>query len=137
MGGHVLACDGCGASWPRYNACRDRHCPTCQGANAVRWTGEHLNRLIATHHFHVVGTMPSELRGLCLSNQRLLYDMLFAALSETLLELARNHWGAVPGITAVLHTWTREMTYHPHVHCVVTGGGLSLDGARWVPSPLS
>lgn len=133
LGGHLLVCDSCSASWPRYNACRDRHCPTCQGSTAIRWLAERLDRVVPTHHFHVVVTVPAELHPLCLANQRLLYDMLYAAVSETLLELARDAWDAVPAITAVLHTWTRQMTFHPHIHCIVTGGGLA-DDDRWVAS---
>ena len=133
LGGHLDTCDACGESWASYNACRDRHCPTCQGWLATKWTAERFERWLDTHHFHVVSTVPEELRPVALANRRLVYDLLFAAVSETLLELARDKWDALPAITAVLHTWTRQMTYHPHVHCIVSGGGLSSDDRRWVP----
>jgi len=132
LGGHVDVCDHCGTSWHHYNSCRNRHCPTCQGWQAVKWTAERLERFIDTHHFHVVATVPQELRSVALANQRLVYDLLFQAVSETLLELALDRWDAIPAVTAVLHTWSRTMAYHPHVHCIVSGGGLSTDGRRWV-----
>lgn len=135
LGGHVDVCESCGASWQHYNSCRDRHCPTCQGWLAVKWTAERLERFIDTHHFHIVATVPQELRPVSLANQRLVYDLLFQAVSETLLELALDRWDAVPAVTAVLHTWSRTMAYHPHVHCIVSGGGLSTDGRRWVACP--
>jgi hypothetical protein len=132
LGGHRDVCSACGASWVQYNSCRDRHCPTCQGSRAVMWTAERLERLVPTHHFHVVFTIPEQLRPVALANQKLIYDLLFEAVTDTLLELAKDRWDALPGITSVLHTWTRQMTYHPHVHCIVTGGGLSTDDQRWV-----
>lgn len=132
LGGHLDWCDHCGAEWHHYNSCRDRHCPTCQGQLAVKWMAERLERFVDTHHFHVVATVPEELRPLALANRARVYDLLFAAVSETLLELARDRWDALPAITAVLHTWTRQMTYHPHLHCIVSGGGLSSNGRRWV-----
>jgi hypothetical protein len=96
------------------------------------WTAERLERIVPTHHFHVVFTIPEQLRPVALANQKLVYDLLFEAVTDTLLELAKTRWDALPGITAVLHTWTRQMIYHPHVHCIVTGGGLSTDGSRWI-----
>lgn len=95
---------------------------------------QRLFRFVEAHHFHVVSTVPEELRPLALANRRLVYDLLFSAVAETLLELAADRWNALPAITAVLHTWTRQMSYHPHVHCIVSGGGLSLEGNRWVSS---
>jgi hypothetical protein len=129
----VDVCADCGDRTPSYNSCRNRHCPTCQGGQAVKWIADRIERLVPTHHFHVVFTLPAELRAVALSNPKLVYDLLFSAATDTLLELAASHWEALPGITAVLHTWTRQMTLHPHLHCVVTGGGLALDGTRWVP----
>jgi hypothetical protein len=133
LGGHAAVCEQCGGQWLHYNSCFDRHCPTCQGPLAAVWTSARLERLVPTHHFHVVATCPAELRAVALANPRLVYDLLFAAVSETLLELAADRWEALPAITAVLHTWNRQMGYHPHVHCIVTGGGLSFDRERWVP----
>jgi hypothetical protein len=135
MGGHMDSCDHCGKSWHSYNSCRDRHCPVCQGAQQMRWIEQRLKRLVPTHHFHVVFTLPAELRPVALANRRLVYDILFGAAKETLLELTQTHWEALPGITAVLHTWTRQMMFHPHLHCIVTGGGLALDDDEsWVSS---
>lgn len=132
LGGHVDVCVDCGLRKPSYNSCRNRHCPTCQGGQAVKWIAERIERLVQTHHFHVVFTLPSELRPVALANPKVVYDLLFSAATDTLLELAASKWTAQPGITAVLHTWTRQMELHPHLHCVVTGGGLSEDGRRWI-----
>jgi hypothetical protein len=132
LGGHVDVCKICGDRTPSYNSCRNRHCPTCQGSQAMRWIAERVERLVPTHHFHVVFTLPSELRPVALANPKVVYDLLFSAASDTLLELAASKWKAQPGITAVLHTWERQMGLHPHLHCVITGGGLSEDGRRWV-----
>lgn len=131
LGGHVDECDSCGASWRSFNSCRDRHCPICQGAQQLRWVERRAERLVPAHHFHVVFTVPSELHAISLANRKFVYDLLFQAASDTLLELAGTHWDAIPGITAVLHTWSRQIAYHPHLHCIVTGGGLADDGG-WV-----
>lgn len=132
FGGHLEVCQDCGYAHPSYNSCRDRHCPTCQSNAAKRWLEGRLKRVLPTHYFHVVFTLPEPLRGLALANPKLLYDLLFDTAIETLQELAGTHLGAQLGVTAVLHTWTREMALHPHLHCVVTGGGLALDGSRWI-----
>lgn len=131
LGGHVDLCSHCGKTWKTYNSCRDRHCPTCQGAQQRRWIERRLERVVSTHHFHVVFTLPEALRPVALANRKVVYDLLFQAATDTLLELAETHWEALPGITAVLHTWTREMSYHPHLHCIITGGGLA-DDEGWV-----
>jgi hypothetical protein len=127
LGGRLSFCDHCKTKFTRYYSCRDRHCPTCQGAQQLAWIERRLARVLPTHHFHVVFTLPAELRPLALANRRVVYDLLFAAATDTLLELAATHWHALPGITAVLHTWTRQLELHPHLHCIVTGGGLGLD----------
>lgn len=131
LGGHADVCTHCGKMWKSWNSCRDRHCPVCQGAQQFRWIEARTQRLVPTHHFHVVFTLPEPLRAVALANRRIVYNLLFRAAKDTLLELAQSNWGAMPGITAVLHTWTREMALHPHIHCIVTGGGLTEDGA-WV-----
>jgi len=131
MGGHAHSCDQCGHSWHAYNSCRERHCPICQGRQQRRWIENRERRLVPTHHFHVVFTEPDALRPLNLANRAPLYDLLFHVARNTLLELAADRWDALPGITAVLHTWTRQMLYHPHLHCIVTGGGLA-DDDSWV-----
>jgi hypothetical protein len=135
LGGHVDVCRSCGHEHPAYNSCRNRHCPKCQGLAQERWIGARAARLLPVGHFHVVFTVPSELRPLARHAPRLVYDALFVAASETLLELGKSRLGATLGVTMVLHTWTRELAFHPHVHALVTAGGLSLDGSAWVPRP--
>jgi predicted Zn-ribbon and HTH transcriptional regulator len=135
LGGHLDVCGACGFSRPSYNSCRDRHCPKCQSSQQAMWVEQRRERILPTKHFHVVFTVPSELRPLAHANPQCFYNLLFASVSETLLELARDdkRLGAQPGITAVLHTWTRKLELHPHLHCIVTGGGLDADG-RWKPA---
>ena len=134
LGGHLESCEACGYSHPVYNSCRNRHCPKCQCLAAEKWIAEREARILPTRHFHVVFTLPAQLRALARYRPRLVFDLLFAASAETLQELARdeNHLGAQLGITSVLHTWTRELGLHPHVHCIVSGGGLSVDGTHWI-----
>jgi hypothetical protein len=137
LGGRAEQCLECGSTIYLYNSCRNRHCPRCQWAAQERWIEARQARLLDTHYFHVVLTLPSELRPLALSNPRRIYALLFRSASRTLIELGRDpKWlGADLGVTMVLHTWARNLTLHPHVHCLVTGGGLSLDGNEWVPAP--
>jgi hypothetical protein len=134
LGGHVDACADCGFRRISYNSCRDRHCPKCQATRRAAWLQTRLERLLPVDYFHVVFTLPKQLQPLVLKNQRLLYGLLFRAASQTLLTLAADpkRLGAQPGITAILHTWGQNLRFHPHLHCVVTGGGLSPDGQRWV-----
>ena len=134
LGGHLEACDSCGHQRISYNSCRDRHCPKCQNTARAKWITERLERLLPIPYFHVVFTIPAELNPLALRNKQAVFNILFAAASRTLLTLARDekHLGAQVGFTAVLHTWGQNLLFHPHLHCVVTGGGLSADDARWV-----
>jgi hypothetical protein len=132
LGGHLEVCDDCGFERPAYNSCRNRHCPKCQARAQGAWVDKHVARLLPTHYFHVVFTLPEELRALVHRNRRALFDLLFEAASQTLLQLGRSRLDATLTITAVLHTWTRELHFHPHVHCIVSGGGLSGDEASWV-----
>jgi len=132
LGGHLYVCDHCGHQVPVYNSCRDRHCPTCQALAQARWIAARTERLLPVGHHHVVFTLPAQLRPLARRHQREVFNALFAAASQTLDLLAREVLEARLGVTAVLHTWTRALNFHPHVHCVVTAGGLSLDGTRWV-----
>jgi hypothetical protein len=134
LGGHVDACDRCGFQRVSYNSCRDRHCPKCQAAKRTQWVQQRLARLLPVPYFHVVFTLPEQLKPLALRNRRRVYELLFRAASATLLQLAADpkRLGAQLGLTAVLHTWGRNLLFHPHLHCVVTGGGLSADGDRWV-----
>ncbi len=135
LGGHLDECPGCGHSRPSYNSCRDRHCPKCQGPQRSEWLAGRLERVLPTNHFHVVFTIPDELNPLALRNNKTVFKILFDSASQTLLELARDgkRLGANIGITAVLHTWGQNMLFHPHIHCIVTSGGLSPDGENWIP----
>src|SRR6516165_913332 len=134
LGGHVDACSRCGYTRVSYNSCRDRHCPKCQGVKRAAWLEARLERLLPVEHFHVVFTLPVALHPLVLHHPRRLYDLLFQAASQTLLTLAADHkrLGAQIGLTAILHTWGQNLLFHPHLHCVVTGGGLSPDGSHWI-----
>lgn len=134
LGGHVEVCDSCDHIEVSYNSCRNRHCPKCQWQNQLEWIEQRKARILPTSYYHVVFTLPSELRALALRNRETVYDLLFQCASQSLLELGRDpKWlGARIGVTAVLHTWSRDLSYHPHLHCIVTGGGLTLDGERWV-----
>jgi hypothetical protein len=136
LGGHLDVCDECAYTAPAYNSCRNRHCPKCQGLAQAKWIAEREERILPVRHFHVVFTLPAELRALVRFRREELFGMLFACASQTLIELGREerHLGAQLGLTAVLHTWSRELHFHPHVHCIVTGGGLSQDAERWVDS---
>lgn len=134
IGGHLDTCDSCGHQRISYNSCRDRHCPKCQNTARVEWITERLQRLLPVPYFHVVFTIPGELNPLALRNKKVVFNILFAAASQTLLTIARDdkHLGAQVGFTTVLHTWGQNLLFHPHLHCVVTGGGLSSDSARWI-----
>ena len=136
LGGHIDLCPDCGhETTPSYNSCRNRHCPKCQALDQARWIEARKERILPVPYFHVVFTLPGELKPLALRNRKLIYGLLFTAASQTLLELGRDpkRLGALLGITAVLHTWTRDLRFHPHLHCVVCGG-LALEGDRWVHS---
>jgi hypothetical protein len=134
LGGHVEQCPECGFRRVMYNSCRNRHCPTCQTGARERWLYERKQEVLPVVYYHIVFTVPCELNDLMLRNKRVCYDLLFRAAAETLLELCRDpkHMGGRPGILAILHTWGQTLTDHPHLHCLVTGGGISNDGERWV-----
>jgi hypothetical protein len=134
LGGHVEACDQCGHQRIAYNSCRNRHCPKCQGTAAAQWLDARAEELLPVEYFHVVFTLPESLGPIALQNPRVVYGILFRAASETLMQIAADpkHLGAEIGILAVLHTWGQNLLHHPHVHCVVPGGGLSPDGSRWI-----
>lgn len=136
LGGHVDACTQCGFVRISYNSCRDRHCPKCQATRREQWIEARLERVLPVEHFHVVFTLPDQINPLMLRNRAALYNLLFTAASRTLLELAEDpkRLGAQVGFTAILHTWGQNLLFHPHLHCVVTAGGLSPDGQRWVPT---
>jgi hypothetical protein len=136
LGGHVESCEDCGHRRVAYNSCRNRHCPKCQGAAAREWLAAREADLLPVGYFHVVFTLPAEIADIAFHNKAAVYDLLFKAASETMTSIAADprHLGARIGITAVLHTWGSAMTHHPHIHMIVPGGGISLDGARWVSS---
>jgi hypothetical protein len=141
LGGHVEGCDRCGHQQNAYNSCRNRHCPKCLSTARAAWLEREASYLLPVEYHHVVFTLPAELGDLALSNQKLIYGMLFRAAAETLSELAADphYLGGQPGVLSVLHTWGQNLHYHPHIHCIVTGGGLSCDVSgkvdaepRWV-----
>ena len=134
LGGHVDRCEDCDHLQIAYNSCRNRHCPKCQGAAAQRWLEAREAELLPLAYYHVVFTLPAEIGDIAFQNKAVVYDLLFKAASETLLTIAADpkHLGARIGLTAVLHTWGSALTHHPHVHCIVPGGGLSADGQSWI-----
>lgn len=132
LGGHVDVCRSCGHEHPAYNSCRNRHCPKCQAVRQEEWIAARGERLLPVRHFHVVFTLPAELRALAKAVPHAVFDALFATASATLLDLAASRLGAILGVTMVLHTWTRDLRYHPHVHALVTAGGLARDTGRWI-----
>ena len=134
LGGHVEECDRCGHRVIAYNSCRNRHCPKCQASARAHWLEGQAGHLLPVEYFHLVLTLPDEVGAIALQNPRLVYGLLFGASAQTLLQVAADpaHLGAEIGFLSVLHTWGQTMQLHPHVHCVVPGGGLSADGERWV-----
>ncbi len=136
LGGHIYECDECGETTIAYNSCRNRHCPKCQTYAKELWIYERSKSLLPTHYFHMVFTVPEQLNSLILFNQKELYSILFSSVSETLLELAKDkkYLNADIGFTTVLHTWGQNLMNHPHIHCIVPGGGLSLDKSKWIKS---
>ena len=136
LGGHLDQCTRCGHRAISYNSCRNRHCPKCQTSARERWIAARQRELLPTRYVHVVFTLPRELAPLALQNKKVIYDLLFRASAETLLEVARDprHLGAEIGFFSVLHTWSQKLQLHPHVHCVIPAGGLSLDHTRWMKS---
>ena len=134
LGGHLLCCEDCAQIQIAYNSCRNRHCPKCQGSAARRWLEDRQADLLPVDYYHVVFTLPAPISDIAYQNKAVIYHLLFKAAAETLLTIAADpkRLGARLGITAVLHTWGSALTHHPHLHCIVPGGGLSLDGQRWV-----
>ena len=134
LGGHVERCDNCGHTRVAYNSCRNRHCPKCQGSAAAEWLAAREAELQPVPYFHVVFTLPAAIGATAYQNKVKLYGLLFSAAAETLTKIAADpkHLGAEIGFIAVLHTWGQNLDHHPHIHCIVPGGGISPDGARWV-----
>lgn len=136
LGGHIDECDSCGHTRISYNSCRNRHCPKCQSLAKEKWLEERKKDLLPIGYFHIVFTIPSEFNAIALINPKEVYSLFFKSVSETLRELAKDHkyLGAEIGFTTILHTWGQNLMYHPHIHCIVPGGGLSLDNTRWIDS---
>ena len=134
LGGHLEQCDHCGHQRNAYNSCSDRHCPKCQSFARFKWLVDRQAELLNTQYFHVVFTLPQQIATIAYQNKRELYGILFRATAQTLLTIAADpkHLGAEIGFFAVLHTWGQNLLHHPHLHCVVTGGGLSADGSQWI-----
>jgi Putative transposase/Transposase zinc-binding domain len=134
LGGHVARCEKCAHTLIAYNSCRNRHCPKCQGAAAREWLAAREAELLPVPYFHVVFTLPAPIAEIAYQNKAVIYDILFKASAETMLTIAADpkRLGARIGITAVLHTWGSALVHHPHIHMIVPGGGISLDGKRWI-----
>src|SRR5438477_5927873 len=134
LGGHVARCEKCAHTHIAYNSCRNRHCPKCQGAAAKEWLAEREAELLPVPYYHVVFTLPAPIADIAYHNKAAIYGILFKTAAETLVTIAADpkHLGAQIGLTAVLHSWGSALTHHPHVHIIVPGGGISLDGERWI-----
>jgi len=137
LGGHIDRCDNCGHQIVSYNSCRNRHCPKCQSLARARWLERRKQELLPVPYFHVVFTVPEWIADVALQNRQVVYDILFRAATETLRRIAADpkHLGADIGFLAILHTWGQNLLHHPHIHCVVPGGGMSPDGDRWISCP--
>jgi len=136
LGGHVERCEDCGEIRIAYNSCRNRHCPKCQGLARAQWLQDRRAELLPVPYFHVVFTVPAPIAAIALQNKAVVYDILFKAAAETIRTIGADpkHLGADTGMIAILHTWGQTLTHHPHLHCIVPGGGLGPDG-RWVACP--
>jgi hypothetical protein len=135
LGGHLERCDSCSYERPCYDSCRNRHCPKCQSLARAQWVENRKAQILPTHYFHVVFTLPEQIAAIAHQNKDLVYGILFRTTAETLSTIAADpkHLGAEIGFFAVLHTWGQNLLHHPHLHCVVPGGGISPDGTRWIP----
>jgi Transposase zinc-binding domain/Putative transposase len=130
LGGHEEACNNCGTVRYSYNSCADRHCPKCQATKQAFWIDDLMQSTLPVKHYHIVFTVPHQLNAVCLHNQRMYYDILFAAVWNTLYSFGYSHYGSETGAVAVLHSWGQNMSLHPHIHCIVPATGYSLDG-QW------
>jgi Putative transposase/Transposase zinc-binding domain len=132
LGGHVERCDDCGLTRIAYNSCGNRHCPKCQGAARAEWLTARQAELLPVPYFHVVFTLPPAAAAIAFQNKQIVYGLLMRAAAQALTDLAAKRLGVKIGLIAVLHTWGQTLTHHPHVHCLVPGGGVALDGQRWI-----
>jgi len=135
LGGHMKVCSLCGYEHPTYNSCGNRHCPKCQSLAKLRWVKRREEELLPVDYFHNVFTLPHGLNALARSNKRLIYDILFKSVSETLTQFGENELGGKVGFIAILHTWDQRLLEHIHLHCIISAGALSSDGERWISSP--
>lgn len=135
LGGHIKACDQCAHFQIAYNSCRNRHCPSCQGLKREEWIIRQEANLLPVPYFHVVFTLPDQLNGLCIAHPRLMYSLLFRCAQQTIFAFAKDpkFLGAQTGMTAVLHTWGQNLSLHPHLHCIIPGGGINRKG-EWIPT---
>lgn len=134
LGGHILECDHCGKQSQSYNSCRNRSCPKCEGGKQAQWLEEREKDLLPVHYFHLVFTLPHVLNHLVLLNQEECLKLFFDAVRKTLLKIGKSKLKATIGFFAILHTWGQQLEFHPHLHCVLPGGGISLDGKKWIHS---
>jgi len=134
LGGHIERCDACGFTRQSYNSCRNRHCPKCQALAKARWLCAREAELLPVKYFHTVFTLPHELNALALGNKKIVFDILFRSVSETLLSFAAQKLGGKLGLTSILHTWDQKLNTHIHLHCAIPAGALSFDGKTWNPS---
>lgn len=136
LGGHLDRCDFCGNEKNSYNSCRNRHCPKCQFFRKEKWLFKENNNILPVKYFHVVFTVPSELNSLMLNNKKILYSLLFKTVSETIKKVSKNekYLGCIPGFLCILHTWGQALTFHPHIHTLIAGGGISADKTIWIDS---
>jgi Putative transposase/Transposase zinc-binding domain len=134
LGGHLERCDSCSYERPAYDSCRNRHCPKCQSLERAAWVEKRSAEVLPTHYFHVVFSVPEQIASIAYQNKKVVYNILFRATAETLTTIAADpkHLGAEIGFFAVLHSWGQTLQFHPHLHCVVPGGGISPDGSRWI-----
>ena len=130
LGGHQEECDSCGSVRYSYNSCGNRHCPKCQAAKQALWIDDLMQNTLPIKHYHIVFTVPHQLNAVCLHNQRMYYDLLFAEVWNTLQSFGYSHYGVESGAVAVLHTWGQNLSLHPHIHCIVPAAGYTLDG-QW------
>ena len=135
LGGHMKVCNLCGYSHPTYNSCGNRHCPKCQSLAKVRWLKKRQGELLPVDYFHNVFTLPHSLNVLARPNKKIIYDILFKSVSETLLEFGENDLGGKMGFLTILHTWDQKLSEHIHLHCIIPAGALSVDRKRWTGQP--
>lgn len=134
LGGHLQQCDHCGHRVISYNSCRNRNCPKCQSSAAKRWLQQREKEILPVAYFHVVFTIPKEIAQIALGNQKVIYSILFRSVARTLLQVSQNHFGAEIGFLAILHTWGQNLNYHPHIHCIVSGGAWNDNQKLWIAS---